>query len=58
MFEDYAIYGDSRVYGFVSYGYLPWNRVFAAAGNTSLNISDYSEALKKSILLIFIFHME
>ena len=47
MFEDYAIYGDSRVYGFVSYGYLSWNRVFAAAGNTILNISDYSEALKE-----------
>ena len=47
MFEDYAIYGDSRVYGFASYGYLPWNRVFADAGNTVLNISDYSEALKE-----------
>lgn len=47
MFEDYVIYGDSRVYGFASYGYLPWNRVFADAGNTILNISDYSEALKE-----------
>lgn len=47
MFDDYALYGDSRVYGFGTYGFLPWNSVFAAAGNTILNISDFNEQLKQ-----------
>ena len=50
MFDDYALYGDSRVYGFGSYGFLPWNNVFAAAGNTMIKLS-------KSIHQIYIFHM-
>ena len=47
MFDDYALYGDSRVYGFGTYGFLPWNAVFANAGNTILNISDFNERLKQ-----------
>ena len=47
MFDDYALYGDSRVYGFGSYGFLPWNNVFAAAGNTILNITDFNDQVKQ-----------
>ena len=47
MFDDYALYGDSRVYGFGSYGFLPWNSVFAAAGNTILNITDFNDQVKQ-----------
>lgn len=36
MFDDYVLYGDSRVYGFGSYGFLPWNNVFAAARKYNL----------------------
>ena len=47
MFTDYAMYGDSRVYGFGSWGFLPWNHVFADAGATIKNIPDYNEQLKQ-----------
>lgn len=47
MFTDYVMYGDSRVYGFGSWGFLPWNRVFADAGATINNIPDYDNQLKQ-----------
>lgn len=47
MFEDYVLYGDSRVYGFGSWGFLPSNHVFADAGDTIENISDYDTQLKQ-----------
>ncbi|MDE5757936.1 MAG: hypothetical protein K2H85_04915 [Allobaculum sp.] len=41
LFKDAVIMGDSRVYGFKSYGFLPENQVLAEAGYTINNITEY-----------------
>ncbi len=41
LFDDAIFIGDSRVYGFMSYGFIPSNRVLAAGGYTIQNISEY-----------------
>lgn len=45
-FSDSVIMGDSRVYGFGSYGFLPWSQVYAAAGSTVCNIEDYLDVIQ------------
>lgn len=47
LFKDSVILGDSRVYGFDSYQFLPENQVFAAAGNTIKNIQDHADQIGK-----------
>lgn len=46
LFEDFVIYGDSRVYGFGSFGYFNDALVFANASHTIDNIADWDENLK------------
>lgn len=46
LFSNAVILGDSRVYGFGSYGYLRDDQVFAEAGDTIENISDSAEQIK------------
>lgn len=41
LFDDAVLIGDSRVYGFMSYGFIPSNQVLAAGGYTIQNISEY-----------------
>lgn len=41
LFGDAVFLGDSRVYGFGSYGFMPQDQVLAAAGNTIENAADY-----------------
>lgn len=41
LFDDAVFIGDSRVYGFMSYGFIPSNQVLAAGGYTIQNISEY-----------------
>ncbi len=44
LFEDFVIYGDSRVYGYLRFFNNAY--VFADAGNSIQNISDWDEKLK------------
>lgn len=41
LFDDAVLIGDSRVYGFMSYGFVPANQVLAAGGYTIQNIPEY-----------------
>ncbi|MDE5758924.1 MAG: hypothetical protein K2H85_09990, partial [Allobaculum sp.] len=41
LFDDAVFIGDSRVYGFMSYGFIPSTQVLAAGGYTIQNISEY-----------------
>ncbi len=45
LFKDAVIMGDSRVYGFKSYGFLPENQVLAEAGYTINNITEYLDTI-------------
>lgn len=45
LFKDSVIMGDSRVYGFKSYGFLPENQVLAEAGYTINNIPEYLDTI-------------
>lgn len=45
LFKDSIIMGDSRVYGFKSYGFLPENQVLAEAGYTINNITEYLDTI-------------
>lgn len=45
-FNDSVIFGDSRVYGFDVYGFMPSKQVLAATGNTILNITDYLDQIR------------
>ncbi len=47
LFKDYAILGDSRALGFSHFRYLDYSRVFAAGGDTILNVRDHIDKLKK-----------
>ena len=47
FFSNSIFMGDSRVYGFWSYGWFPVERTFAEAGYTILNITDYLEEIEK-----------
>lgn len=44
LFKNSLLLGDSRVYGFKSYGFLPENRVLAEAGYTIANIPEFVDA--------------
>lgn len=46
LFQDYVILGDSRAYGFSSYGFLDSSRVLANAGNTIMNVDDYVDVVE------------
>ncbi|MBP3853806.1 MAG: hypothetical protein J6D18_04475 [Erysipelotrichaceae bacterium] len=46
LFNDYVIFGDSRVMGFSSFGYLETSRVFAGTGHTINNIPEWEEQIK------------
>ena len=46
LFRDYVIFGDSRVMGFSSYGYLESSRVLAGTGHTINNIPDWQDNVK------------
>lgn len=46
LFDDYVIFGDSRVVGFSSYGYMDKSRVFADSGNTVRNITEWKKQIK------------
>lgn len=45
LFKNTILMGDSRVYGFMSYGFLPENQVLAAAGYTINNIPEFEETI-------------
>lgn len=45
LFKNTILMGDSRVYGFMSYGFLPENQVLAAAGYTINNIPDFEDTI-------------
>lgn len=45
LFKNTVLLGDSRVYGFMSYGFLPENQVLAAAGYTINNIPEFEETI-------------
>lgn len=47
LFNSSLVFGDSRVYGFGSYQFLPWEQVVAGAGYTILNISDSVDLVAK-----------
>lgn len=55
VFNDFALFGDSRAYGFSSFGLLDPNWVLAGAGNTIMNITDQKDliASAKPSKLIF-----
>ncbi len=46
QFQDYALLGDSRAYGFSFYGFLPKERVLAGSGDTILAVEDHLEELE------------
>lgn len=46
LFDDYVIFGDSRVMGFEVIGVLPDNRVLAGSGHSINNMSEWSEVIK------------
>lgn len=41
LFDNYCIFGDSRVMGFELYNFFPDSRVFASSGATILNVDDW-----------------
>lgn len=45
-FDDYVFYGDSRTLHFVSYGFLPANRVFAENGYAFQDVKDWDARLR------------
>lgn len=45
LFEDAMLIGDSRVYGFMSYGFIPASQVKAAGGYTINNIPEFLSAV-------------
>ncbi len=45
LFKNTVLMGDSRVYGFMSYGFLPENQVLAAAGYTINNIPEFEDTI-------------
>ena len=45
LFKNTILMGDSRVYGFMSYGFLPENQVLAAAGYTINNIPEFEDVI-------------
>lgn len=45
LFKDSVLMGDSRVYGFKSYGFLPENQVLAEAGYTIQNIPEFADTI-------------
>ncbi|GJM58125.1 SGNH/GDSL hydrolase family protein [uncultured Dubosiella sp.] len=47
-FDDYALFGDSRAYGFESYGVLDPNKVYADAGHTIRNITDQKDTIAQT----------
>lgn len=47
FYQDYAFFGDSRVTGFSTYGYLDSSRVLAKTGQTIVNIKDWKPQIKK-----------
>lgn len=47
FFADSVLLGDSRMYGFGSYGFLPEDRVMAEAGYTIANISEFTDQVKQ-----------
>lgn len=47
MFEDYVIFGDSRVMGFSFYGFLEDARVLADSGATIKNIQDHLDEVER-----------
>lgn len=47
LYRNALIFGDSRVYGFSSYGFVPSQQVLAQAGSTINNISDYLDVVKE-----------
>lgn len=47
LFRDFLIFGDSRVYGFESYGFFPAENVLADAGHTIMNIDEGIETVKQ-----------
>lgn len=47
FFDQSVFMGDSRVYGFWSYGYFPQERTFAEGGDTIENISLYLDEIEK-----------
>lgn len=46
LYKNSLIFGDSRVYGFGSYDFVPTFQVLADAGATIENISDYLDVVK------------
>lgn len=46
LFDDYALMGDSRAYGFFYYGFMPDERVFAKPGATINMIPERLDELK------------
>lgn len=48
LYRNALIFGDSRVYGFGSYGFVPFEQVLAEAGATINNIPDNLEIVKKT----------
>lgn len=47
LYRNSLILGDSRVYGFDSYGFVPGEQVLAAAGTTIANIEDNLEIIQR-----------
>lgn len=47
-FDDYALFGDSRAYGLKSYGVLDPDFVYAEAGHTILNCTDYKDVIQQT----------
>ena len=46
LFDDYVLMGDSRAYGFVYYGFMPKERVFAKAGTIITWVEERMDDLK------------
>ena len=46
MFDDYVFFGDSRVMGFETYGYLDANRVLGDSGGTIKRVDDHLNEIK------------
>lgn len=46
LFDDYVIFGDSRVMGFSSYGFMDNSRVLAGTGHTINNIPEWEDKIK------------
>ena len=47
LFDDFAFLGDSRVMGYISYGFLPAERVYANAGDTIYSVDRSLDTLQK-----------